>query len=1190
MTKREQVNNRALFWRALCKISNLLLLLALPYLSHAGKQSKIEELRHLISTASADEKGELYLSLSKAYGLDQPAKALDAAKRAIEQGTDLDDWKIVCEGDLLAGTWSLYTAGEVENSRLYLNAALKATEQHKDRRLEVLTLLQLSAWAWRAFDIPEHDSLIAVLSNIEDSIRDPALRGRLAIARAGIAYEEFRTEEAQEQYQQAIEYLRGTDQINGLLQAKLGLATLHLRIRDNETAAELYSEALAEAEERELEYWQLRLLMRQSMFLSFARDFTTETELEEKLQRIDELARNTENEYALVQYNYFVCRRLRDIGNGDTVLSYAKESYRLSQVFQMPAGTVQAGIFLSGEYKRQGRLEQALDILLEIKDLSLQIDYRVEQLLGRIANCYMVSGEPEKALRFRKQGIAYEKQRVENPPPYFFFYYYSDLGNIYLEMDSLEKAGIYQDSALAVGRAEDNASFVARAMTGKAHVYISAGDYAKAEQELVRILAVTDSVADKDWIYRTAEAHSLGARLYFNLKDYQACIYHAEKAIETGQEIGHKVNETDNYEWLWKAHEALGQYEQAFLHLTTYNTLQDSISSEKAKSKLQALKEQYKADQKQLEIDLLTQDKVVSELRLASKEQALQRRNLLLWILSGLVLTVFIFGWLIFNRYKLRKTTRELQLQNKQYELEQENMNALRIAEMAELRSSILANVSHEIRTPLTLIKGPLEEWKQDPSKIQTDAIHRMDNNANRLLALIDEGLNAAKTVSEAPRLQRKVIDVVQFFREQVSIFKPQALQQEVSIRLIDEIDDGLFSLDISRMERLIANLMSNALRYTPRGGSISITLQQTDRGLTIVFTDTGIGIAEDNLPHVFERHYRADDDPTTGHGLGLSIVKEIVEQHQGDIDIESVLGQGTTFTIHLPSHASIKEPEAPLTGDPMTTPMAPANDGDEPMVLIIEDNPDVKNYLSSTLGEEYQIITADDGAEGELMAQKHLPDVIISDIAMPRMDGLELTEKLKAEFLTSHIPIVLLTAKTTHDDKLRGLKVGADQYLAKPFSPLELKLCLKNLLSQQEQMRKHFESTHSAKPNPAAVRTAIDQAFLDKALKTAEKHLDNPELSIEEFCSDLALNRTSVHLKLKALTGKNTTGFIKSVRIRKAAELIQTSTYSLSEIGDRTGFNNRQTFQRAFKEHMKMTPSEYRNKALLAGSENSHS
>jgi DNA-binding response OmpR family regulator/anti-sigma regulatory factor (Ser/Thr protein kinase) len=424
---------------------------------------------------------------------------------------------------------------------------------------------------------------------------------------------------------------------------------------------------------------------------------------------------------------------------------------------------------------------------------------------------------------------------------------------------------------------------------------------------------------------------------------------------------------------------------------------------------------------------------------------------------------------------------------------------------------------------------------------------------------------------------------------------------------------------DPDAVEKILTNLLSNAFKYTNDGGTVSLALEVIASGqgdpkpqhVEITVTDSGIGIPSNLLEKIFDRFYQVDDSHTREHegvGIGLALTKELVELHKGSISVQSEPGRGSTFTVRLPlgkeyftaeqisgeegaragfvrgeaQHEAPQRVEAPATGveseseDDLTAEAGLLQR--LPIVLIVEDNADMRHYIGKHLGESYKLDNAADGTEGLEKAIATVPDLIISDVMMPRMDGFELCRKLKQDERTSHIPIVLLTAKAETGNKIEGLETGADDYLTKPFDVKELAIRVKNLIEQRRKLRERFRSTVVIKPSELAV-TSADEKFLTKAMTAVEKHMAESGYDTEAMAEELALSRMQLYRKLRALTGKSPHFFMRTLRLQRAAELLKKKAGNVSEVGYEVGFTNPSNFARAFKEEFGVAPSEYSEK-----------
>jgi signal transduction histidine kinase/DNA-binding response OmpR family regulator len=1156
-------------------------LIALPKASKATNNTKNDSLTALLNATPKAARGPLYLQLSSAHGLDHPTKAYLAAEQAVDLGLASEDSTMVAQGYLLMGRWKRYIGGEGERVHSLFNAALQIGKQLQHPGLQCDALYEMARLAWWDYDRAKYDSLLIEAASLLGRSDDPTRLGKIAYLTGHKLYHDYKTEQAIAKYSRAVEYFEAAGNIDGIIENKIRISVAMLRFRRTDESARYQEEALVIAKANQSSYWTFMILVQKGLVLTYSQDAVDATELKQVLNQIEELSSTSQNQHGQMKYNYFKSRRLRDTGAGDEAIPYAEEFLRLSKDLNLNTGIVQATLFLCSEYRRQGLSAQALETALEVKELTMLIKYHVNQLYTLISKLYGDSGEPAKALEIRQQGVAFKKGLGNELGYYFYYFYWQDYAALYAALDNLGLAAIYQDSALAIARENGANEKVITALVGKGSISWKLGAYEDAQQELEEALILiqgTHAFADETLLN---EAYGLGAQLYFSQKDYHKSVYYGELALASSKHIEQTGALLMHHEILWQAYEGLGKGREALQHMKRYNVIKDSVLSADLDSQLLALKQQYESEQKELQIDLLKQDKAVGELLLESNEASLQRSRIFNWTLAIAALTAAVLGWLFFNRFKLKGKAKELQSQNKQYKLEQDNIKAAQQLEMVELRSSFLANVSHEIRTPLTLIKGPLELWKQNPETINVSAIENMEHHADRLMTLVNEAMDVARSETATLPLMRKAVEVSPFFRQQFNAFNDQALKQGVALKFVDESEDITCSLDAERLERVVINLMSNALRYTPKNGHINLTLKNIGEEMSITVADTGAGIEAQHLPHIFDRYYRADKDDTTGYGIGLAIVKEVVEMHGGSITVESELGRGTTFCVALPVEEREDELDFVRREEEESDFISNDADNDRATVLVVEDNLEVQQYLVDILSNEYRVLTANDGQEGEELAIKVAPDLIVSDVMMPRKDGFEMLAALKSELLTSHIPIVLLTAKAAHEDKLQGLEAGADHYLLKPFSPEELRLCLRNLLKHQTRLRRQFGKPVVDDKVVINTRTKIDQEFLTKAELVVEQNMDNEEFNIEKFCAEMALNRTSVHLKLKALTDMNTSAFIKSIRVRKAAALIDSDAHSLAEIGDMTGFNNRQSFNRAFKEQLGMPPSTYRDRAV---------
>jgi DNA-binding response OmpR family regulator/anti-sigma regulatory factor (Ser/Thr protein kinase) len=533
-------------------------------------------------------------------------------------------------------------------------------------------------------------------------------------------------------------------------------------------------------------------------------------------------------------------------------------------------------------------------------------------------------------------------------------------------------------------------------------------------------------------------------------------------------------------------------------------------------------------------------------------------------------------------------------------------LEAEKLQEMDRMKSRFFTNISHEFRTPLTLILAPLEGrlhagrgYAPDPAE---DRI--MYRNARRLLQLVNQLLDLAKIESGNARLQAGPGDLVPFVRTLVGAFS--SLAESRRIALTFEAGEAALPtyFDKDKVEKVVSNLLSNAFKFTHEGGNVRVELHAEAAGGWAVITvrDSGIGIPADRVGRIFDRFYQVDGSHTReqeGTGIGLALTRELVTLHHGTIEVQSREGEGTLFTVRLPRERAqyranevIEGAEATDAYEPMVhQPLLPeetGETGDEPrsdtydqlpLVLVVEDNADLRHYMREQFGAGYRVLEANDGEAGLQRAIEAVPDLVISDLMMPRMDGFELCRRLKTDQRTSHIPVILLTARAGGDSRVEGLETGADDYLTKPFDPRELRVRVRNLIEGRQKLREQFGRQVTLEPKAIAI-TSADEKFLTRAVEAVEAHMGNPDFSVERFEEAMTMSKLQLYRKLKALTDQSPSEFIRNLRLKRAAALLAARSGSVAEITYEVGFNNLSYFAKCFRAAYGMSPSEYASRA----------
>ena len=542
------------------------------------------------------------------------------------------------------------------------------------------------------------------------------------------------------------------------------------------------------------------------------------------------------------------------------------------------------------------------------------------------------------------------------------------------------------------------------------------------------------------------------------------------------------------------------------------------------------------------------------------------------------------------------------------FALEQERKEVHRMHELDLMKIRFFTNVSHEFRTPLSLILTPLDKIIKNAvdanQRKQFELIHR---NARRLLNLVNQLLDFRKMEVQELKLNALPGDIIKFIKEVSYSFTDIAENKNIRFHF-HSADESLFTyFDQDKVERILFNLLSNAFKFTYEKGKVSVELQVQETGeqtvlLKIIVSDTGIGIPREKQDKIFERFFQNEIPGVIvnqGSGIGLAITKEFVKLHEGSITVESEVNKGSCFMVSLPLKRGKPQPEVvlPVPDSPgsadenfkdneskllnetfeINEKKTKRSSHKKPVILIVEDNDDFRFYLKDNLMEYFHIEEAANGKDGWQKALALHPDLIVSDISMPEMNGIELCKKIKQDIRTQQIPVILLTALSGQEHQIEGLETGSADYMTKPFN-FEIMLSrIRNILSGQEALKKLFTRQLDVKSSEISVELP-DEKFIRSALQIVEKHISDPAFSVEQLSRELFISRVSVYKKIFALTGKTPLAFIRDIRMKRAAQLLEKTTLTISEVAYEVGFNNPKYFSKSFKETFNKLPSEYRN------------
>ncbi|MDE6290957.1 MAG: response regulator [Muribaculaceae bacterium] len=534
-------------------------------------------------------------------------------------------------------------------------------------------------------------------------------------------------------------------------------------------------------------------------------------------------------------------------------------------------------------------------------------------------------------------------------------------------------------------------------------------------------------------------------------------------------------------------------------------------------------------------------------------------------------------------------------LERKRYERKIEEENRNKQEEINQLKFKFFTNVSHDLRTPLTLIVSPLEEMiKETSDPRQKQRLSLMKVNATKLLTLVNQLLDFRKNEVAGLQLNAREDDIVGFSRDVCGSFAGFTERKNVSLTFFSDHDTIRMLFDPDKLEKIFMNLIGNAFKFTPAGGRVDVSLEQVgveNPVLRIKVADTGIGIKDKDKEHIFERFYQVDDDgdshPHMGSGIGLSLVSEYVKLHQGSIRVTDNVGSGSVFIIDIPIRRQSRETEEEEVEKeedyiPASAPMpeeeraSASSSARRPVALVVDDNPDMTDMLRFELEEDFDVITASDGRAALEKLEVSTPSIILTDLMMPGMDGIELCRRLKSNPATVSIPLVILTAKHDLGVKIEGLTLGADDYITKPFNLDVLRLRMKRLI----ELTAKGATRTLVEPEPEAIKiTPLDEKFIEKAMKYVSDNLDSSRLSVEDLSGHLGMSRVRLYKKIKQITGKTPIEFIRIIRLKRAAQLLRESQLNVSEIAYQTGFNNPKAFSKYFKEEFGILPSLYQER-----------
>lgn len=860
----------------------------------------------------------------------------------------------------------------------------------------------------------------------------------------------------------------------------------------------------------------------------------------------------------------------------DSSEAWARRSMVLAERLDEPEKVALSHYRLGIALFRKERLTDAMAQQVNALDLFRQEGMGREQMdaeleVGRI---YLRMGDyPRAKAAIKKFNAYYAKRAAEYPRDYLFslnqfIVFFEQTG----EVDSMLH---YAKATLDAAQRYQEFTYLSTVHNNLAAVYLYAGNTEKAKYHFRE--------AEKAGFAGNTEGRYFNfyalADMYQLLEEPDSSLYFARQALQVARDIGDLKKVARIHQFMSEVHESRGDYRSALKSLSTFMSVTDSITFNRHQRDLTELTVQYQTREKEAQI---------ARQQLAL-QRATNRRNLVLFL--SLLGFLILGGLWLYTRNRQKTKERQAAL-----ELEYQQAEARRLREMDELKSNFFANISHEFRTPLTLLLGPLRDMESgvfsaDPSVLR----QRMIRQGERLLSLVNQLLDLSRLESGHMQREEHPLELVRFLRTQVGAYDSWAARKNIQLEQDFPPEPVPVKVDVDKLEKILHNLLSNALKFTPENQWIRVKLQAEQNRMSarirLSVADSGPGIPEKEQDMVFQRFYQLSEQPdgvTQGSGIGLALTRELVHFLGGQIDLYSNSGEGATFTVDLDlPKVELNEVQVPVVGSMLPTTalaetISPADtsapvppEEEAPVVLVVEDNDDLRRYMIEQLYNQYHILEAPNGRTGLDIATHRLPDLVLSDVRMPGMDGIHMTEALKKDTRTSHIPVILITALAEQEDVRSGLSTGADAYLTKPFDAEELRIRVHNLIEQRRQLRETFAQALTTGPHRPEPENAADTAFLQQVEQVVLSHLDDDDMSIEALGRAVGMSRSQLHRKIKALTDQSPSVFVRTIRLQRAYRLLSERRGNISEVAHEVGMPNLAYFSRSFKEQFGKPPSQ---------------
>lgn len=873
-------------------------------------------------------------------------------------------------------------------------------------------------------------------------------------------------------------------------------------------------------------------------------------------------------------------KQLRNESRFDEALKKHGEGLELAEHVSDTLEWVQALNNIGTDYRRMGILDaaqkyhkNALTMAEECSDTSFTACKNRVISLNGLANVYLTIQNFQLADSCLRQALAGEKSLGSITGQAINC---ANLGSIFETKGQTDSAWTYYKKSMELNTQDGNTLGIALCHTYFGNLYEKAHLLDKALTEYNKAYHLMKNSKDQ---WHTLNSLIAIAGVYIAKEDRKK----AESFLTKAKDITISIHSTEHlaqiYNLYYKLCKSRGDWRGALIAHERSTALQDSLIDMEKMNRMQSVS--FNIEHEQYTRHVATANNKITQERLT-------RHTGYVIFAVIIVFLAIIIGLLIYNR----------KLSKRGYEA---------LKKLNDMRETFFRNVTHEFRTPLTVILGLSHDLQKD--SITTDEAHDMgmtiERQGNRILRLINQLLDISKIRSAIGKPEWRNGNVVAYISMIVEMFEDYARKRDIRLQFIPLENEIYTDFVPEYMNKLMSNLLSNAIKFTPALGKVSVSLWRNGRRLHIVISDTGCGIPKESLPHIFEEFYQADNNEEAGTGIGLALVYQIVKQLDGTITVESTEGKGTTFHIVLQVKAEIKtshsllkeEPKAiPLGNDTQTNNLSDfprfeesaeglIDSSGKVSILIVEDNADVATYIGRQLGIKYNALYARNGEEGFNLARKQLPDAIVTDLMMPKMDGMELMRKIRSDELTSHIPIIVVTARVTEADRLRGLEAGADAYLTKPFSSDELLTRIDKLLEQRTRLQKKFsqmilsndDKPNTQTPSPASeIRRGVP--FINRVTDCIYVILNSGKLAdVNTVAERLNMSYSQFYRKLTAITGLTPVQYIQRTKVAKAKLMLtKHPEMSFNDVAIQCGFTDYSNFVRAFRNVLNITPTQF--------------